>query len=262
MKIEKILITGASGYLAGFVIARLRTRYKLTLTDRIPPDADRSDLPFMLADITSQTSIEQACQGQDAVAHLVALVRERFDKPVSLFADVMVKGTWTVAEACVRQKVKRLVNISSIAACPPAPDSQVPYRPDDAFRFRSGDLNYSLAKYLCEQVGLAYHQAHGLSVIHLRPGVIAGDGLNPGPKASDAKSESWFVYVDPRDVAQAVECAVEAQNVSYGVYNVIAGREDARFAWAQTAEELGYRPAYNWPEIPVSQPVRSVYLPT
>ena len=72
-------------------------------------------------------------------------------------------------------------------------------------QFNSGGLYYALAKYLGEQVGEAYYQAHGLSVIHLRPGVIAGDGHNPGPQAPDNPTEPWFVYVDPRDVAQSVE---------------------------------------------------------
>ena len=33
MSIEKILITGANGYLAQFIIDRLRSEYELTLTD-------------------------------------------------------------------------------------------------------------------------------------------------------------------------------------------------------------------------------------
>ena len=37
MKIKKILITGAAGYLAGFIIERLRSKYELALTDRVEP---------------------------------------------------------------------------------------------------------------------------------------------------------------------------------------------------------------------------------
>ena len=151
--------------------------------------------------------------------------------------------------------VQRLVNISSISACSPLPGDELPYRVGAPFRFNPGGLHYALAKYLGEQVGEAYYQAHGLSVIHLRPGVIAGDGLNPGPKAPASldqarPTEPWFVYVDPRDVAQAVELAIETQDVMYGSYNVVAGREDSQFDWKQTAQELGYRPEHNWHEIP------------
>ena len=233
MAIEKILITGASGYLAQFVIDRLHAAYQLTLTDIVEPKSNFDMIPFIKADVTNASEIEATCAGQDAVVHLVALVRERHGKPISLFADVMVKGTWNVAEACVRQGVQKLVNISSIAACPPAPDVQLPYQIGDPFQFGSGDFYYALAKHLGEQIGLAYHQAHGLKVIHVRPGVIAGDGLNPGPSAPEVATDPWFVYVDPRDVAQCVERAIETEDVNYGAYNAVAGRSDVRYDWKQ-----------------------------
>ena len=250
MKITKVLITGAAGYLAGFIIERLQSTYQLTLTDRVQPRSDFNGLPFVPGDITSYADVERACAGQDAVVHLVALVRERFDKPAWLFADVMVKGTWNVAEACVKQGVKRLVNISSIAACGGAINDNQPYRVGDPSEFRPGDLYYALAKHLGEQIGNAYHQAHGLSVIHLRPGVIAGDGRNPGPQAPANPDGPWFVYVDPRDIAHAVERALETQEVNWGCFNIVAGRQDARFDWTQASRELGYQPTHNWPEIP------------
>jgi nucleoside-diphosphate-sugar epimerase len=250
MSIEKILITGANGYLAQFIIDRLRAEYKLTLTDIVELDRVVADTTFIKADVTNAAEIEAACADQDAVIHLVALVRGRSGKPASLFADVMVKGTWNVAEACVQQGVQKLVNISSISACHPAPEARLPYQVGDDFVFGQGDLYYALAKYLGEQIGAAYHQAHGLDVIHVRPGVIAGDGQNPGPTAPDVMTAPWFVYVDPRDVAQCVACAIETETVKYGAYNAVAGRADSRFAWKPGKEELGYSPEHNWPEIP------------
>ncbi len=252
MVIEKILITGASGYLAQFIIERLHTEYQLTLTDIVEPKREFDGTTFIKADVTNASEIEDACAEQDAVVHLVALVRERHGKPNPLFADVMVKGTWNVAEACVRQGVQKLVNISSIAACPPAPGVQLPYQVGDAFQFGRGDLYYALAKHLGEQIGLAYHQAHGLKVIHVRPGVIAGDGQNPGPSAPEVVTDPWFVYVDPRDVAQCVERAIETEHVNYGAYNAVAGRADSRYDWKQAKKELGYSPEHNWEDIPDS----------
>ncbi len=252
MSIEKILITGASGYLAQFIIDQLHGEYQLTLTDLVEPDHVFADTTFIKADVTNASEIEAVCAGQDAVVHLVALVRGRSDKPASLFADVMVKGTWNVAEACVKQGVQKLVNISSISACPPAPSAKLPYKVSDDFQFGTGDIYYALAKYLGEQIGAAYHQAHGLDVIHVRPGVIAGDGQNPGPSAPDVVTDPWFVYVDPRDVAQCVARAIETQKVRYGSYNAVAGRADSRFSWKEAADDLGYSPEHNWPEIPDS----------
>lgn len=254
MEIKKILITGAAGYLAQFIVQRLHTNYELTLTDIVEPEQVFEGITFIKADVTKLSEIEAACANQDAVIHLVALVRERHGKPLSLYADVMVKGTWNIAEACVRQGVQKLVNISSISSCPPAVGVQLPYQVGDTFQFSSGDLYYALSKHLGEQIGLAYYQAHGLKVIHIRPGVIEGDGHNPGPSRPDVRTDPWFVYVDPRDVAQCVARAIENETIDYGAYNAVAGREDSRFDWKQAEKDLGYSPEYNWDEIPDNQP--------
>ena len=250
MAIEKILITGAAGYLAQFIISQLHSKYQLTLTDIVELDQEHDGTTFIKADVTKLSEIEAASVDHDAVVHLVALVRERHGKPLSIYNEVMIRGTWNVAEACVRQGVQKLVNISSISACPPAAGVQLPYQVGDGFRFGGGDLYYSLSKHLGEQIGLAYHQAHGLKVIHIRPGVIEGDGLNPGPTAPDVVTAPWFVYVDPRDVAQCVERAIVNETIDYGAYNAVAGREDSRFDWKQAEKDLGYTPEYNWDEIP------------
>jgi len=247
---KRVLVIGAAGYLGGHVVERLHDTYQLTLADRVAPDGKFSSLRFLPCDITRQEDVLQACEGQDAVVNLVALVRERHDKPPSAFADVMVKGAWHVAHACVQAGVKRLVSISSVIACGGMPRGTEPCPPSRLPCFGAGDLFYCLSKHLGEQIGLAYHQAHGLSVIHLRPGVIAGDGANAGPQAPAEINGPWFVYVDPRDVAQAVELAIGTEAVEYGCYNIVAGREDALFDWSSAAEDLGYRPRFNWPELP------------
>lgn len=249
MAIKKILITGAAGYLAQFIIERLHPNYELTLTDIVEPDQESDGTTFIKADVTDLSEMEAACAEHDAAIHLVALVRERHGKPLSLYAEVMVKGTWNVAEACVRQGLKKLVNISSISACPPAAGVEMPYKVGDAFQFGGGDIYYSLSKHLGEEICLAYHQAHGLKVIHIRPGVIDGDGLNPGPSAPAVVTDPWFVYVDPRDVAQCVERAIENETINYGAYNAVAGREDSRYDWKQAEKDLGYSPEHNWDEI-------------
>ena len=251
MSNRRVLITGASGYQACFIVDRLRERCDLTLFDRVPPDGARSGLPFVQGDVTCYDDVRRACEGQDAVVHLIALVRERAGQPEAAFADVMVKGTWHVAQACVEHGVKRLVNISSIVSIGPPREEAMPYAVDAAPRFGEGDFPYALAKHLGERVGDAYHQAHELEVVHLRPGVIAGGGLNAGPKAPDSPRDHWFLYVDPRDVAQAVEAALDS-SVSHGRFNIVAGRADSAYDWQTAAEELGYRPQHNWPDIPQS----------
>ena len=249
----KVLITGAAGFQAGYIIDRLRETYDLVLFDRAAPRAEFAGLPFISGDITCLADVENALAGCDAVVHLVALVRGREGLPLGAYCDIMVRGTWNVAEACVTQKVRRLVNMSSVVATGWPPSQDHPRQVSDGPNFTPADLNYQLAKNLSEVIGNAYHQAHGLEVIHLRPAIIARDGANPEPQAGANGAGYWFVHVDPADVAQAVEAALAAR-VVHGTYNIVAGRQDALFAWQPAVGELGYQPHCNWPEIPLDIP--------
>lgn len=243
----KVLLTGAAGFQASYIIRRLRAKYELTLFDRAAPREEFSDLPFISGDITRLEDVERAMENCDAVVHLVALVRGRENLPLEAYCDVMVKGTWNVAQACATQKVQRLVNISSIVANGWPSSQSAPYRVNEKAEFGEADLFYSLAKNLGEVIGNAYHQAHGLDVIHLRPGVIARDGANAEPQPTDAPF--WFIHVDPEDVAQAVEAALQSET-RHGTFQIVAGRDDALFDWREAAEKIGYAPSHNWPEIP------------
>ena len=246
MTIANVLLTGAAGYLSSHIIPAIKDRYNLTLFDLAAID---SDLPTIQGDICDLDTVEKACQGQDAIVHTVALVRGRQEHPASDFADIMVKGTWHILEACARHKIKRLVNISSVVADGSTAPSARALLPGDQVAYRPGDLHYCISKKLGEVLADAYAQAHGTSAIHLRPGVIAGDGANPGPEtAARDNNQPWFIYVDPRDVAQAVACALQTERTT-GTYNIVAGRSDNLFDWRPAKREIGYDPQYNWPEI-------------
>ena len=249
----KVLITGANGNLAPFVIARLRERYQLTLTSVSEASKTNRDIPFIKADLADYEKVVKSLEGQDVVIHMASVLNNRLELPPTAFADAMVKGTWHIAEGCVRQGVRRLIHVSSILACGQPKDSSEPYRIGDPAGFDKRDLLYPLAKHLAEEILNAYHDAHGLAVIHLRPGVIAGDPRYPAPARPETRmtNQFWFRHVDPRDVAQAIDIAITADR-EHGCYHLIAGRADSMFDWTTASTELGYRPAHNWPEIPVS----------
>ena len=87
------------------------------------------------------------------------------------------------------------------------------------------------------------------AMIIIRPGVIEGDGANPGPKEPEEINRPWFIYVNPKDVAQAVQGALET-DVACGAYNIVAGRKDTLLDFSAAQRDLGYEPQHNWPEIP------------
>jgi hypothetical protein len=44
--------------------------------------------------------------------------------------------------------------------------------------------------------------------------------------------------------------AVCKSTLRYGTYHIVAGCSDGMFDWSSAAEDLGYSPQHNWPEIP------------
>ena len=66
----KVLITGANGNLAPFVIARLRDRYQLTLTSGSEPSKTNRDIPFIKADLADYEKVVKSLEGQDVVIHM------------------------------------------------------------------------------------------------------------------------------------------------------------------------------------------------
>jgi nucleoside-diphosphate-sugar epimerase len=164
----------------------------------------------------------------------------------------MVKGTWFVAEAGAAAGITRLVTMSSIVAIglPPRVDRLT--REDERPSLGGPDLYYQLSKWLGEEIGRAYGQARALSVVHLRPGVIAGDGVNPGPTLPESPRRYWFNYVDPRDVSQAVEGALRAARVTQSSYFVVADHPQSAYDISAARRDLGFVPAYNWLDMQVS----------
>jgi nucleoside-diphosphate-sugar epimerase len=244
---SRVLIIGASGFLAGFVAERLhRAGFQLRGFDRLPPPADRPLDEYVEGDITRYADVRRAVDGQDAVIQLAALVRGRREQPLERFVDVMVKGTWFVADAAAEAGVRRLVNVSSIVAIG-APNPEDWLLSEDEPLSQGGlDLYYQLAKWLGEEIGRAYERAHRLVVVNLRPGVIAGDGVNPGPVPPSVPCRHWFNYVDPRDVAQAVESALRAPNPRQSSYFVVAHHPEAAYDVGAAVRDLGYAPEHNW----------------
>ena len=68
----RVLVTGASGGLAPFVIRTLWERHEMVLLSSCPPQAACATLPWVQGDITVCADCQRAVQGIDAIQHLAA----------------------------------------------------------------------------------------------------------------------------------------------------------------------------------------------
>lgn len=234
MQFENVLVTGAGGLLGGYTVDALIDGYQVSGLDILPA---QHDLPHILDSIENLDAMRQACAGQDAVVHIAARPNV-WSGAGNEIIHTNVVGTWNVLQAAEEAGVKRVIVTSSDsvigftvfegAMIPPDSlpvDGSDPRRPTDP---------YALSKKLCEELARSFADRGKLEVVVLRPVYVlypefecevlarAADpiGYN-GPAAGGrqpAGGGPMWHYVDPRDMARAYRCALEAADPGFGPY--------------------------------------------
>jgi NADH dehydrogenase len=121
-----VLVTGGTGFIGPHVVHALRARETpVRALVRNPAGASRlaawgADLA--VGDVTDPASLRSACEGVDAVVHLVAIIRGR---PAD-FEHVMAEGTRNVVAAAQEAGARRFVLASALGLDEQSKDA-VPY---------------------------------------------------------------------------------------------------------------------------------------
>jgi uncharacterized protein YbjT (DUF2867 family) len=121
-----VLVTGGTGFVGPHVVHALRTRdTPVRALVRDPARATRLaawGAELATGDVTDPASLRAACEGVDAVVHLVAIIRGR---PAD-FERVMAEGTRNVVAAAQESGVRRFVLASALGLDERSRDA-VPY---------------------------------------------------------------------------------------------------------------------------------------
>jgi NADH dehydrogenase len=118
-----IVIFGANGFIGRHVVRNLTKRgYRVRAPMRRPHlggdlrvAGDVGQVQIMQANIRFPESVGAAVKGADGVINLVGLL---YESGKQTFKSAHVDGPCTIAEACKREGVNRLVHISAIGADP------------------------------------------------------------------------------------------------------------------------------------------------
>ncbi len=126
MRIKKILVTGASGFLGCRLVEQLLLGEKVpvrAMAHRAGSAARLSRLPVEIAwaDITDPKSVEQALEGCNVVVHCAYGVRGNR----RTVRRVTVEGTRILAEAALSCGVSRFIHVSTVAVYSYSPPSGV-----------------------------------------------------------------------------------------------------------------------------------------
>lgn len=110
-----IAITGASGFIGKHLISDLQfTKHKIKLITRnsnylIPPGISTDNFEIVKADLTDLESLINAFAGVDLIVNLAAEVRN-YNKVY----ETNVAGTKNLIQAAVKNKVKKIIHLSSV----------------------------------------------------------------------------------------------------------------------------------------------------
>lgn len=241
---QKILVIGGAGFIGGFVVRELLktdvgevvvydnfTRGKMENIADCLEDARCSVFPFG-GDIRDTDVLDAAMKGVDAVFHLAAMwLLHCRDFPRTAF-EVNIGGTFNVLEACVKNKVKKLIYSSSASVYGDA--VEVPMTEDHPFNNKNF---YGATKISGEAMCTAFHDRYNLPIIGLRYMNVYGPGqdqhavysgvvpimlnkidANEPPTINGDGSQAYdFIYVE--DVARA-NLAALTSDTDFGFYNV------------------------------------------
>jgi len=209
---KRIGVTGANGHVGANLI-RLLLEEGYLIRALIHKNTNAlSELPIEMCqgDLFDINSLDEFCQDMDAIIHCAGLIGiERKEAEETL--KVNVEGTRNIVEACLKGKVKKMVQVSSI----------------QAFKVRRGVLMdetadkadelcdpYSYSKQLGEQE-VRKGMEKGLEVSFVNPTSIIGpNDYNPGEQTEaiikivnrsvPALIKAGFDWVDARDVALGI----------------------------------------------------------
>ena len=240
----RILVTGGAGFIGSFVVAELlkypvkeiiiydnftrgkRENINISLTD------PRCSIYPYGGDIRDLDVLNKAMEGVDYVFHLAAMwLLHCKDFPRTAF-EVNIAGTFNILEACVKNKVKKLIYSSSASVYGDA--VELPMTENHPFNNKNF---YGATKISGEAMCTAFHDRYDLPVIGLRYMNVFGPGqdqhavytgvvpimlnkiaANEQPVINGDGSQAYdFIYVE--DVAK---CNVLSalSNINFGFYNV------------------------------------------
>ena len=241
---SKCLVIGGAGFIGSFVVKELLKEHvsEVIIYDNFARGKmenikdslrdDRCKIFPLGGDIRETDILDEAMKGVDYVFSLAAMwLLHCKDFPRTAF-DVNIAGTFNILEACVKNKIKKLIWSSSASVYGDA--VELPMTESHPFNNKNF---YGATKIAGEAMATAYNDRYGLQVIGLRYMNVYGPGqdqyaaytgvvpimlnkidANEAPAINGDGSQAYdFIYVE--DVAK---CNVDAlkSDVKFGFYNV------------------------------------------
>lgn len=212
----KVLVTGASGFLGGWLVRRLLDEgHDVRIIVR--PNSDLEEikdlkLDIRPGDVTDLESLNAATRDVDTVFHLAGLIAySRAARPA--MEKVNVQGTANVIRACETNQVRRLVHLSSVAAIGAGFTKDQVLNEESPYNLKHLNLGYFETKHEAENLVRDAVAREGIDAVILNPSTIYGPAdAKKGSRGVQLKvARGKFPFYPPGGVSiVAVEDVIDA----------------------------------------------------
>jgi len=225
-----ILITSAASKSAQSLAAALQDEHEIRLTERVNiPNLPKLAVSTLGHDLSTNLLV----RGLDAIIHVAEPLPS--DNEFQQI-DYLTRCTYNLYLAAVAEGVKRVVFLSTL-------DLMTPYDANYTVGERWRPLPTTdapiLAKHLGESVSREFAREHKLDVVVLRLGQVV--------RSEEVASQPFDpLWVDERDVAQAVTRALTTDTGLWSIFHIQPDAPQARFSIATAQRVLGYAPVHTF----------------
>lgn len=225
---RRILLTGASGRVAGMLRPMLRERYgRIVLSDRDAPHDLHENEEFRPADLTDFAALRAACSEVDGIVHLGGQSNEADWETVR---RANIEGMYNLLEAARQAGVERFVFASSNHVTGMYERQEKigvsdPVRPDS---------RYGAAKAFGEALASLYADKYGMAVLSIRIGHVS---------MAPRELRQLSIWIHPEDLMQLIGIGLESECVRNEI--VFGMSDNIRAFWDNSkATRLGYAPLH------------------
>jgi len=177
----RVSVTGATGFIGRALVRRLLAeKHAVKIFAR---DAEKGEelaaqgAEVIRGDLRHPGAIEHLAEGAELLFHLAARVSGPGTR--EQYMDANLGGTERMLSACARQKVRRVVHLSSLAVYGPLVGPG-PITEETAFDEKPERRGfYAESKIAGDEFAASFAKERGLSVAILRPGLVYGPGRVP-----------------------------------------------------------------------------------
>lgn len=206
---KPVLVTGATGYVAGWIVKELlEMGVTVHAPIRNPDNREKTKhldalvqkfggaIKYFKADLLQEGSYDEAMEGCELVFHTASPFSLKVKDPQRDLVDPALKGTRNVLSSVERnESVKRVVLTSSCAAILGDNKDIIDYKGQVATEENWNESSslahnpYSYSKTLAEKAAWAMARAQGRwDLVVVNPSLVIGPGLNP-----NGTSESFHI---------------------------------------------------------------------